>query len=309
MQLVFISLVAILGVLILASLSGLFSERSGVVNVGIEGMMTTGALVYAMTGIFMQESGNGSQVLAIILGGLAGMVLSMLHAFVAVSLRGNQVISGTALNMLTSGISLFLIFSLKLGPRNGAMTLDTYKTIGFASSGMWSQISILIIPILLIAIGAWALLKYTKWGLRVRTVGENPIAAESVGINVIKTRYQALLLSGLLAGMGGAMYVQLPFIGNSFTGSVGGYGFLALGILIFGQWKVNYTFIAALLFATFTSMATYGKDNGWGWAEAIPREFLQAAPYILSIAIMIFTAKTTSSPKALGVPYFKKKSA
>lgn len=307
MELILISVIAIFGVLLLASISGLFSERSGVINIGIEGMMTSGALVYGITGIYMQELGNGTQIIAILLGGATGMVLSMLHAFVAISLRGNQVISGTALNMLTSGLALYLIFTLKLGPRNGSITLDTYETIGFASQGTWAQISVLIIPIVLLGVGAWALLKYSKWGLRVRTVGENPIAAESVGIDVIKVRYQALAISGLFAGMAGAMYVQMPFIGNAFSGSVGGYGFLALGILIFGQWKVNYVAIAALIFASFTSVATYGQGLGWSWAVAIPSELLKALPFVISITIMVFTSKSTAAPKSLGVPYSRKK--
>lgn len=307
MDLIISSSISIAIVLMLASLSGLFSERSGVINIGIEGMMSIGALTYSIMGFYLQGSGNATQIPAMLLAGVVGIVIAMLHGFVCISLKGNQVISGTAINMLVSGICLFLINSLKLGPRSGAIAIAKYKMIGFASSGVWSQISVFLIPVILIVIFAYIVLTRSKWGLRVRSVGENPTAAESVGINVIKVRYQALLVSGILAGLAGALYVQLPFISNAFTGSVGGYGFLALGILIFGQWRVKFTSIAAIAFASLTAIATYGQGLGWAWAVAIPAEVMKMMPFLLSILIMVFTAKRSASPKALGVPYSKSK--
>ena len=305
MDLIVQSTIAIGIVLLLSALAGLFSERSGVINIGIEGMMGIGALSYSIMGFYMQGSGNGTQVPAMLIAGIAGGIIAILHGFVCISLKGNQVISGTAINMLVSGLCLFLINSLKLGPRSGSIAIEKYHTFGFASEGFWSQVSIFMIPVILIMIIAYFVLKRSKWGLRVRSVGENPTAAESVGINVIKIRYQAVFVSGILAGLGGALYVQMPFIGNVFGGSVGGYGFLALGILIFGQWKIHWTSFAAVTFALLTAIATYGRGIGWDWAISIPPEFMKALPFVLSILIMVFTSKRSAAPRALGIPYQK----
>ena len=290
----------------LAALGGLFSERSGVINIGIEGMMTAGALIWAISGVVMKNIGNDSQILAFVLSACFGMVLSMLHAFVSVTLRGNQIISGTAINMLISGMALFIINAYQIGERKSSIT-SGYQIIGFTSSGLGSQISVLIIPIIAIFIGAWWMLRKSTWGLKLRTVGENPIAAEAVGVNVITKRYQALAIAGALAGISGGFFVQ--YLSGTFFGGVQGYGFLALGILIFGQWKVKYVGLATIIFSSLSVFALIGKTQfNISWLNNIPSELLQTLPFIGSIAIMIISAKKMSSPQALGKPYKKSRS-
>lgn len=295
-----IGLIVTLG---LAALGGLFSERSGIINIGIEGIMSAGALIWAISGVLMKNAGNNSQIISFILAGIFGAVLAMLHGFVSITLRGNQIISGTAINLLISGVALFIINTYQIGPRPGQVA-SGYTIMGFTNNGIGSNISILIIPSLTIFIGAWWLLKKTAWGLRLRTVGENPTAAEAVGINVISKRYQALAISGTLAGLGGGFFVQ--YLGGTFYGGVQGYGFLALGILIFGQWKVRYVGLATILFSLLTVFALVGQTQfKIGWLNKIPKEFLQTLPFVFSIVIMIASSKTMASPQALGKPYKK----
>lgn len=290
----------------LASLGGLFSEKSGIINIGIEGMMTSGALMWALSGTIFKNMGQNGQIMSFILAGAMGSAIALLHAFVSITLRGNQIISGTAINMLSAGISLYVINAFKIGERPGQI-VSGYQILGFKSEGIWSQISVLFIVVLLIFGFAWWVLKHSIWGLKLRTVGENPVAAEAVGINVIKIRYQALIVSGFLAGMAGGFFVQ--YLSGTFYGGVQGYGFLALGILIFGQWKVHYVGIATIIFSTLTVFALIGQTQfSIDWLNKVPSDFLKTIPFISSIGIMIITAKSMSNPQALGKPYKRTRS-
>ena len=290
----------------LAALGGLFSERSGIINIGIEGMMTAGALIWTLSGVYMKDISNNMQIISFLLAAFLGMVLAMLHGLVSITLRGNQIISGTAINMLILGISLFIISGSDIGGRPGQI-VSSYRIIGFASTGLWSQVSVLSIGVIVIFICAYWLLRKSSWGLKLRTVGENPTAAEAVGINVIAKRYQALAFSGTLAGVGGGFFAQ--YLGGTFFGSVQGYGFLALGILIFGQWKVKYVGLATILFSSLSVFALVGQTQfKIEWLQQVPSQLLQTLPFVGSLTIMIVSSKTMAIPQALGRPYKKSRS-
>jgi len=299
--------------ILITAFGGLFSERSGVVNIGLEGLMVMGTFIAAIfVSIMVDVLGYMPQYMiwiSIILGGLVGGLFALLHAYASISLKANQVISGTAINLLAPALTLFLAegimgsqnIPIPVGLKrfdNGIPILGKIPIIGEL---FFTTVNLSIYFVLLIVILSWFIIFKTKYGLRLRACGENPQAADSMGINVVKMRYQAVFISGIFAGIGGAIFV-LSY-SNEFNGFVSGLGFLALASLVFGKWRPFNVFAATIFFGGMTTLAKFSQVNDTIKSLQFPREFFNIIPYVATIVALLFFARNSNAPKALGEPY------
>ncbi len=274
--------------LVFGAMGGVISERSGVVNVGIEGMMTFGAFVGAAIGFKLQNPWLG-----LLAGGLAGALLALLHAVATVSFKADQTISGMALNFIGPGLSLFLC-------RLFFHDKTTTDRVVNKLPRLFGAVDITVVLALVATLLLWFLLYKTKWGLRIRAVGEHPAAADTLGISVAHVRYGSVLLSGLLAGLGGAS-MTLAVLAQFTPTAISGQGFIALAAVIFGKWTPFGAYGACLLFAFAQALAvTFG-----GGQIPVPSEFLNMFPYVLTIVILVLFVGKSMAPKASGQPYEK----
>ena len=275
--------------LIFAALGGVISERSGVINIGIEGIMTVGAFTAASIAYC-----TGNPWFGLIAGGIVGGIISLLHAVAAITLAADQTISGIALNFIGPGLSIFLCKMFFNGQTK------TYP-IQNKLPKLFYNLDVAVPLALAFTLFFYFMFKKTKWGLRIRSVGENPYAADSLGISVYKMRYLCVFISGILAGIGGAV-TTISVISQFSPSAISGQGFIALAAVIFGKWTSLGAYFACLLFALAQALAvTFGGSN------FIPSEFLSMFPYILTIIILIVFVGKSSSPKANGKPYIKGK--
>lgn len=289
-------------VLVFGALSGLISERAGVINIGIEGMMIIGALVFATFAKGVGGSwGNWSQIIALLCAGLVGVLFASLHAFASITLKADQIISGVAINILSAAIALFVV---QLPGNHGLIAFNTIYHLPKVGNSDFFNIYLLIAVLAIIIIGLS--IKFTKWGLRHVATGENPNAADAAGINVIQRRYSAVLLSGFLAAVAGGVFTM--YASGTFRGVVSGNGFLALAILIFGQWRVSLVTVGAALFAIVeTTAARISYQTGVSAWVVKNKELFNTLPFIVSLLVLVFTSKWSKSPKALGVAFNKSK--
>ncbi len=284
--------------MVFGALGGVLSERSGVVNIGIEGMMTFGAFAGAAAGYY-----SGSPWIGVLCAALAGGILALLHAVAAITCQADQTISGVAINLLGPALAVFFC---RLAFDGATMSYPVAnklpKIFGSGAEGIWANLNvdIMVIVALLFAVAMWFVLYRTKWGMRILAVGENPAAADTLGINVYKIRYICVILSGILAGIGGAT-VTLGIVAQFTQTSVAGQGFIALAAVIFGKWKPLGAYRACLIFG-FSQALTVVLGGG---AVAVPTEILAMLPYVLTIVILILFIGKSVAPKADGVPYVK----
>ncbi len=294
--------------LMAAAFGGLFSERSGVVNIGLEGMMTAGAFA-AATVIALMDINGLSGEFAIILGVLAacalGGLFGLLHAWLSISYKVDQVISGTVINIATLAITVYLTKIIFGAANTRTIMSRPMKVLG-------NQVTVLSIIIILLAVVFFFILYKTKWGMHVLAVGENPSAADAMGINVIKVRYQAVIFSGVLGGLGGAAIV-LNSTNNFSALTVAGSGFIALAVLIFGRHNPFGVLVAGLIFGFFktlgASISTLDPSlmpNAIRFLSDIPLVVYQMLPYIITIIVLIaFSRNKSTTIEALGEPYDK----
>lgn len=299
--------------LLIVALGGMFSERSGVVNIALEGIMVIGAFcsilfINTFGGVM---SGQSLLILAMIIAALSGMLFSLLHAFAAINLSSDQTISGTALNMIAPAASIFIARMIQPNHVQQVMFNDTFRissvrglsSIPILGDILFRNAYITTYVGLVILIAAAIVLYKTKFGLRLRACGEHPQAADSVGVNVYKIRYAGVMISGALAGLGGLVFV-VPTSTN-FNATVSGYGFLAVAVLIFGHWKPMRIFLAALFFGLMKTIAsTY---SGIPFLKTLPvsSDIYKMIPYIMTLVVLAFTSKNSGAPRASGVPYDK----
>jgi simple sugar transport system permease protein len=291
--------------LLITALGGLYSERSGVVNIGLEGLMVvgsfTGALAYHLLNTVMPGMSLWIGLLAAI---AAGIVFALLHAVACINLNANQVISGTAINMIAGALMVFLARKIT-GSGNidviGFTRVDIplLSKVPILGKLLFTQTYITTWIVLLILVLSWFLLFKTPFGLRLRACGEHPQAAEAAGINVIRMRYFGVLMSGACAGLGGA--VILVTYSGQFNGSVSGLGFLALAALIFGQWKPLGILGATLFFGIAATIANVSQVITA--FSAIPPFLLKSFPYILTMFTLILFSKRSNAPRASGEIY------
>lgn len=277
--------------LILAALGGMFSERGGVINIALEGMMLAGAFTAAAV-----TYASGSPYIGLLAGMGAGVVIAAIHAVACIQYRADQVVTGTAINILMIGIPGFLSGAFFL---SSGSTPQIPKENLIPSTPIW--IAFALVPL------AWYVLYKTPFGLRLRSVGENPEAADAAGVPVAKMRYAGVLLSGLLAGIGGA-YLSIGQSSLFTRNMTSGRGFIALAALIFGKWRPVQTLLACLLFG-FTEAVTIQMQGvvKLPSGEDIPIQFIQMVPYVLTIVVLAGFIGSSRPPKALGIPYEKER--
>ena len=311
--------------LLLVALGGMYSERSGVINLALEGIMLMGALAAALTLRAMDGAGWGKSVLssqmgvllAALIAGVVGMLFSMLLAFAAINLKADQTIGGTALNLFAPAFCVVVSWAIQ-GQGITDISIPTWTRWTPEQLGLPGKVNVDFLPSLfkkfyitmplaiVLFIVAWIVLYKTRFGLRMRSCGEHPQAADSVGINVYKMRYAGVMISGFLAGIGGLAYVLV--VGTSFSADVGGYGFLALAVMIFGNWKPGRIFLCAIFFALFKVIGTFYTlipflPNFEGVHQV--SNIYNMLPYVITMIVLIATSKNSQAPKAEGIPYDK----
>lgn len=298
--------------LILTALGGVFSERSGIVNVGLEGIMVMGAfssIVFNLT--FAGTFGSMTPWIACLVGGLVGLIFSLLHAVATINLRADHIISGTVINLMAPALAIFLVKVIYGKGQTDTIT----ESFGYFSAPGLNKIPIIgdlffsktFLPAyvaILIAVIAWFVIYKTKFGLRLRSVGENPQAADTLGINVYAMRYAGVLMSGLLGGMGGAVFAQ-GTSGRFAVTTIAGQGFIAMAAMIFGKWNPLGAMVAALFFGFAQNISIAGSNIPV--ISEIPKVYLDIAPYLLTIIVLVVFLGKASGPKAIGKTYIKSK--
>ena len=299
-------------VLALVALGGMFSERSGIINIALEGIMGVGGLAGVVAVNVFNAAGIPvvlGVLLTILIAGLAGMLYSSLLAFSAVNLKADQTIGGTALNLLATALAVVIAKRINGtdSPKisYNSTTNQVLNNLDFSFQvGPLTLNWFIIIAVIALA-AAWFVLYRTRFGMRLMACGEHPQAADSVGINVYKMRWYGVLISGLLGGIGGMAYI-VPAVGDwNFEIGVAGMGFLALAVMIFGQWKPAGIAAAALFFAVFRAMANIFDSIAFLNALNWPKEIYNMMPFLASMIVLAFTSKKSHAPKAEGIPYDK----
>ena len=304
-------------VLMLVALGGCFAERSGVINIGLEGIMVIGALGGALVLKFMPVS-VGAPVMVIttvIVSALFGMIFSLLLAVAAINFKADQTITGTAMNMLATAAATVAVKAMNTAASGGNdvssdISYTRTKDLLLVHVGGFELNWFMLVAVLCL-IAAYVALYKTRFGLRLRACGEHPQAADSVGINVYRMRYAGVTISGALAGMGGFVYAMTTANCSS-NGDVAGFGFLALAVMIFGNWKPLNIAGASLLFGLFKCIAAAYASidiNGDGvflLADiGISAHLYRMLPYLITLLVLAFTSKKSRAPKAEGIPYDK----
>ncbi len=280
----------------LGALSGTFSERSGVVNIGIEGMMLTGAFFGAMVGAL-----TGNVWLGLIIAPFSGIGVALIHAVLSIYFRVDQIISGTVINIFAFGLTAYL-YSLVFTSSRRNTDSGKLPSIEFKIGLAPFQIGLVSILAIVLIFVAHYIIFYTTWGLRTRAVGENPRAADTAGVNVFKMRYINVLISGFLAGLGGT-YFSLQVVGYFKEGMTNGSGFIALAAMIFGKWTPLGAWGAALLFGFCQGLDS--ALQSWYGQIAWLHTITQALPYVVTIVVLTGFVGRSRPPAAVGVPYVK----
>jgi len=297
--------------LIFTSLGGTFSERSGVVNVGLEGIMVMGAFASVVFNAeFSATFGNWTPWLSLLAGGLVGVLFSLLHAVATVTLRADHIISGTVINLMAPALSVFLLqLMYGQGAVNnvnsfGLQNVPLLADIPVIGEIFFQRIRILAYVAIVIAVLCWFIIFKTRFGLRLRSVGEHPQAADTLGINVYAMRYYGVLISGLLGGIGGASFTQ-TISGQFRLGTIAGQGFMAMAAMIFGKWSPLGAMGASLFFGLAQILPIV--SNNIPFLSHIPDVLLQIAPYVLTIVVLVAFFGKAVAPKADGINYIKSK--
>lgn len=298
--------------LIFTALGGTFSENSGIVNVGLEGIMTMGAFTSIVFNLsFASTFGTATPWLGALLGGIVGIIFSLLHAVATINWRTDHVISGTVLNLMAPPLAVFLVKAIY----NKGQTENINQNFGYFSFPGLANIPVIgpiffkntsapaWVAIVLSIFLYWVLYK-TRFGLRLRSSGENPQAADTLGINVYKMRYAGVLISGFLGGIGGAVFAE-AIAGNFSVSTIAGQGFMALAAMIFGRYNPIGAMLSSLFFGFAQSLSIIG-DQLPG-ISSLPSVYLQIAPYVLTIIVLVVFFGKTVGPAADGQNYIKSK--
>lgn len=285
--------------LVFGALGGVVSERAGVTNIGIEGMMVIGAFAAVAT-----SYATGNPWIAFLVAGLCGALVALPHAIASVSFAADQTVSGVAINLLAPGAALFACRRLFAGAANTPVVTKLPKILGdsWMQGTPWANLNLNVTTVIaaLLTVVAWFVMYRTKWGLRMRAVGEHPAAADTLGISVPKVRYACVILSGMLAGLGGAS-MTIAIISQFTQTSIAGQGFIALAAVIFGKWHPFGSYGACTLFG-FTQAVAIMLGGG---SIPIPSSILSMLPYVMTIVVLVLFVGKSVAPKADGVPYVK----
>ncbi|MCR5769258.1 MAG: ABC transporter permease [Lachnospiraceae bacterium] len=295
-------------VLSLVALGGCFSEHSGVINLGLEGIMVMGALGGALTFKFL--GGDASPfvtIIAVLFVAIAvGVAYSTLLGIAAIKLKADQTLIGTAMNMLGTAAATVIAKSINLAEDStkpsSEIAYPGRKSFLFVDGYEFNWFMVVAIVAL---VAAYIVLYKTRFGLRLMACGEHPQAADSVGINVYKMRWAGVLISGGLGGIGGICYITAGVSSWKFEVGVAGFGFLALAVMIFGQWKPTRIALAALLFGFFRALSNVNSGFEFLKNLNIPGGIYNMLPYVISLIVLAFTSRQSRAPKAEGIPYDK----
>ena len=326
--------------LMIVALAGVFAERSGIINLALEGIMIFGAFIGVLFVHLMQDldvflnaarAGDwltlqGLELLAMLVAAIMGAVFSLLLSFASVNLKADQTIGGTALNLMAPALVLFLIRiltnqnTLRMATGDSAswfmikkstLGIDKNTDLGFLGETFLNKVYLATYICIIVFVILSILLYKTRFGLRLRSCGENPQAADSLGINVYRMRYAGTTISGALAGMGGFVYA-LTTTNCTANGDVAGFGFLALAVMIFGNWKPLNIALASLLFGLFKCVAAayasidLNGDGVFMLAKlGISSHLYRMLPYLVTLVVLAFTSRKSRAPKAEGIPYDK----
>lgn len=297
-------------VLMLVALGGCFSEHSGVINIGLEGIMVFGALGGALMMKWLPVGASSLAVisLSILAAVIFGMLYSLLLAVAAINFSADQTLVGTAMNLMGTALATVIVKAMNTAanPDNVSSTIQyiNAKKAFLVNIGSFEFNWFMLLALILL-IASYVVLNKTRFGLRLQACGEHPQAADSVGINVYKMRYAGVLISGLLGGIGGLVYITAGVSEWKFENGVAGFGFLALAVMIFGQWKPIRIALAALLFGFFRALGNVYTGFDFLQRLNLPSNVYNMLPYIFSLIVLILTSKNSRAPKAEGVPYDK----
>ena len=297
-------------VLMLVALGGCFSEHSGVINIGLEGIMVMGALGGALMMKFLPAGAPAAVIilLVVLASILLGMLYSLLLAVAAINFKADQTLVGTAMNLLGTAAATVFVKAM-----NTAEDVDNVSSIiqyigpkkAFLVNIGGFEFNWFMLLALIALVVSYVTLYKTRFGLRLMACGEHPQAADSVGINVYKMRYAGVLISGMLGGLGGIVFITAGVSEWKFENGVAGFGFLALAVMIFGQWKPTRIALAALLFGFFRALGNVYTGFDFLKAMNLPAAVYNMLPYIISLVVLAFTSKKSRAPKAEGIPYDK----
>jgi simple sugar transport system permease protein len=289
------SILMIVAPILITATGGMICERSGVVNIALEGLMCFGAMAAATCHVLLAETlGPFSIPFALLVGALIGGLVSLIHAFAAITLNADQTISGTGINFMATGFTVFFCQIIFHQERTASFSLGMMPWIGGIYPTFWIAIVIL---------GIVAFFMYKRpWGLRLRACGEHPEALASAGVSVVKMRYTAVILSGLLAGLAGGCLILTQTIQFTAT-SINGKGFIALAAVSFGRWKPLGILGSSLLFGTASALAVYAIN--FDALRALPSEFFNMLPYLITLITLVVFSGKDYAPRANGKPYVR----
>lgn len=305
--------------LLLVALGGMCTERGGIVNIALEGIMIIGGLCSCLFLSMADAAGWGqsypqlTMLLAIIVAGAAGILYALLLAFASINLKADQIIGGTALNIFAPAFAIVLAWAVQ-GQAQTTIYIPKWIRIGrtvmegdgFFFRLIFKNFYLTTIVAVILFILVIIVIYHTRFGLRLRSCGEHPQAADSVGINVYRMRYAGTMISGFLAGIGGLAFTIAA--GSGFEATVAGYGFLALAVMIFGNWKPLNILFAALFFSLFKVVGSYASSISFlPHFEGLKNSqyIYQMLPYVVTMIVLVFTSKKSRAPKAEGIPYDK----
>ena len=298
-------------VLLLVALGGCFAEHSGVINIGLEGIMVIGALGGALVMKFMPVSVGAPVMIltTIVASALFGLIFSLLLAVAAINFRADQTITGTAMNMLATAAATVGVKAMNTAMSGGS---DVSSDIAYTQSkdlflvrlGGFEFNWFMLVAVIALVV-SYILLYKTRFGLRLMACGEHPQAADSVGINVYKMRYAGVLISGALGGLGGIVFITAGVSVWKFETGVAGFGLLALAVMIFGGWQPLKIALAALLFGFCRALGNVYAGFDFLVALNVPSFVYNMLPYVISLVVLAFTSKRSRAPKAEGIPYDK----
>ena len=298
-------------VLMLVALGGCFAERSGVINIGLEGIMVIGALGGAMVLKFLPVTvGTPVMVLStVVVSALFGSLFSLFLAVAAINFKADQTITGTAMNMLATAGATVAVKAMNTAASGGndvssEIAYTQTKDLLLVRFGGFEFNWFMPVAILCLVV-SYVVLYKSRFGLRLRACGEHPQAADSVGINVYKMRYAGVLISGLLGGLGGIVYITASVSVWKFENGVSGFGFLALAVMIFGGWHPIKIALASLLFGFCRALGNVYSGFAFLTALNVPSVVYNMLPYIISLIVLAFTSRKSRAPKAEGIPYDK----
>ncbi|VEU75710.1 ABC-type uncharacterized transport system, permease component [Mycoplasmopsis maculosa] len=302
-------------ILTLAAISGIFSERSGTVNIGIEAMMSFGGIGYALAAyiVYKIDPNFSNGIIQLILFGVAmlfGLLFGLLHGFATIKLKADHTISGVALNLLAVAAATIVVNSSFINSPTRTIPYNPQINEAYISAqwnGLEKIFSLSLLVFIIVVIASWVMLNKSSWGLRFKAVGENPQAVDVVGVNVYKIKWQGIMLSGAIAGLAGALFANK--LGSAYNGNVQGLGFLGIAVMIMAHWNIGISVLTGFIFGVFQYAGTLATGSAFqelfGQEATKYSDLVRTIPYVLTLVFLISFSKLSPGPAAAGINYDK----